>query len=181
MTRYAYYDSTQPAPQRVIGWYDTEFVNYPTLPIDESLLIVSDAQWDDRMTDPSGWAVDSGTLVAYVPPPPPPPTLEQQAATMLAGPVPVKSTGTPSLNGSYKVDIATQTQITAIASGINAGLGLPSGTSTFNWPDSTGTAHQWNETQFLQFAQSLMLFLYTCSQVAGGHSSSLPASTITIA
>lgn len=180
MTRYAQFDSTQPAPQKVIGWYDTELVSYPNLPDEDDLLVLTDQQWDGRMTDPSGWAVNDGTLVDYVPPPPPPPTLEQQAATMIAGPVPLQSTGTPSLNATYATDVTTQTQMTAIASAINAGLGLPGGGSTFNWPDSDGNAHQWNEAQFLQFAHSLMNFLYACTQVVGGHSTSLPASPIVI-
>ena len=68
MTKYAYYDSTKPAPSPVIGWYDSDGFNamtLKTLPA-SNLQELSDAQWAARY--PGLWAVQSGALVAYTPP-----------------------------------------------------------------------------------------------------------------
>ena len=81
MTQYAAFDSTQPDPKPVTGWYDTGFATYPNLPVAANLLAMTQAQWAARLT--GAWAVSGGTLVAYTPPAPPPPALVHQAAAML--------------------------------------------------------------------------------------------------
>jgi hypothetical protein len=63
MPKFAYFDHTEPAPQRVRGWYDTDARAYPNLPNAANLLQVTDTQWAARMSDPSGWAVDNGVLL----------------------------------------------------------------------------------------------------------------------
>lgn len=118
---------------------------------------------------------------AFTPPAPPALTLPQQARALLAGPVAVQCASVPALNGAYPIDATTQGQITGIASAINAGLGLPGGTDTFNWPDASGAAHPWPAPQFTAFAKAVMNFVYACAQVAQGHSTTLPSSTIAIA
>jgi hypothetical protein len=67
MTKYAHFLHTDPAPQRVRGWFDTALFNYPKLPNAADLLQLTDAQWDERMTNPSGWAVQNGTLIKATP------------------------------------------------------------------------------------------------------------------
>lgn len=126
-----------------------------------------------------GWGYDGSAFAA--PPPPPPPPLQQQAGMLLMSPVTVQCTSVPALNGQYPIDQTTQGQITGIASAIAAGLGLPGGGTTFNWPDATGVAHAWPATQFTELAKAVMNFVYAAAQVAQGHGTTLPSSTLTIA
>jgi hypothetical protein len=125
-----------------------------------------------------GWTYDGSAFAA--PTPPPPPNIQQQAAALLGQPVTVVCTSISALNGTYPIDAATQAQITGIASAINAGLGLPSGQSTFNWPDTSGIPHPWPATQFTAFAQKVMKYLYDASQVAQGNGTTLPSQTLVI-
>jgi hypothetical protein len=121
-----------------------------------------------------------GTNPIWTPVPTPQPTLQQQAAAMMREPVTVTSTSNPALDGSYPLDPTTQQQITSIASAINAGMGLPGGQTTFNWPDASNNSHAWDATSFIAYAKGLLDFLYSCSQVAQGRATTLPAQTITI-
>jgi hypothetical protein len=146
-------------------------------------LFHADVQWVDVSgVDPQPeprWTYDGH---AFAPPaPPPPPTLQQQAMAMLVQPVTVQCTSLPALNGAYPIDATTQMQITGIAAAISAGLGLPGGADTFNWPGATGTAHPWPAPQFTTYAKAVMNFVYACAQVAQGHGTSLPSATIVIA
>lgn len=113
-------------------------------------------------------------------PPPPPPTLQQEAAMRMSQPVTVESASLPDLNANYPIDDATRQQITGIASAINAGLGLPGGGETFNWPDVMIRVHNWPATQFMAFAKEVMNYIYACGQVAQGHSGTLPNQTLSI-
>ena len=70
MAKYAYFNSAVAAPSPVIGWYDTDDFTYASMPTTNDLLEVDETQWDARLTDPSGWAVSAGALVAYVAPAP---------------------------------------------------------------------------------------------------------------
>jgi hypothetical protein len=67
MTQYAYFDSTQPAPQPVLGWYDT--VAYPgvALPPAQDLLLLTPQQWNVSRTG-NYWSVDAGQLVQFFAP-----------------------------------------------------------------------------------------------------------------
>lgn len=68
MTQYAYFNSNIAAPSPVIGWFDTGALTYPNLPIAADLLVMTQAQWNARLT--GRWAVADGALVAYTPPAP---------------------------------------------------------------------------------------------------------------
>lgn len=61
MPKFAQHDSkvTQPAP--VIGWYDTDELDYPSLPASSELITLTDAEWDARMD--AQWYVQNGALV----------------------------------------------------------------------------------------------------------------------
>lgn len=61
MPKYAQFDHTAPAPQPVVGWYDADSFTYPNLPAADDLLVLTQAQWDNRLNTPY---VSSGTLVA---------------------------------------------------------------------------------------------------------------------
>jgi hypothetical protein len=132
------------------------------------------------VTPEQGWTFNGTSFAAPVVTPPPPPTLQQQAMALLAGPVNVACASVPALNGSYPLDAVSQAQITGIASAISAGLGLPSGAATFNWPDAFGAPHAWPAPQFTAFAKGVMQFLYAAAQVAQGHSTTLPSATLTL-
>ena len=124
----------------------------------------------------AGWTFDGTNFAAPIAPPPP--TAQQQAVAQLSQPVTIASTSVPALNGIYPIDDATQGQITGIASAISAGLGLPGGGTTFNWPDTSGAMHPWPSTQFIAFAKAVMNYVYSLSQVAQGQGSTLPSSTL---
>jgi len=176
MPKLASFDHTQPAPQRVTGWLDTDDFTYATMPANADLLTLTQEQWDGRMDDPSGWAVSNGTLAPYVPPPPVPPSLQQTALMRLGQPVTVASTSIPALNGSYPIDPNTQGQITGIAAAISADLGLPGGGTTFRWSGVEG----WTAPAFIAFAKAVMNYVYAVAQVAEGHSDTLPSQTLTL-
>jgi hypothetical protein len=178
MAKFARFDPAVTGPSPVIGWYDMDGLDYPNPPPSAELIELTDAQWNDIPT--SQWAVQNGALVHYTPPPPPPPTVQQQAMALLATPVTVVCTELPALNGTYPIDQATQAQINGIASAIGAGLGLPSGGDTFNWPDVSFQPHQWPAAEFTAFAKAVMRHLYDCAQVAQGHGTTLPSTTLTI-
>jgi hypothetical protein len=61
MPKFAQFDSTITAPQQVIGWYDTDELDYPVLPAAANLLTLTQAQWDGRFTTPFCM---NGTLIA---------------------------------------------------------------------------------------------------------------------
>jgi hypothetical protein len=145
-------------------------------------LFHADLVWIDVTTlDPQPgprWTYDGHS---FPPPVPPPPTIQQQAAALLTRPITVQCTSLPVLDGAYPIDAATQAQITGVAAAISAGLGLPGGGTTFNWPDASGVAHAWPATQFTEFARAVMNFVYACAQAAQGNSTTLPSTTVTLA
>jgi len=111
----------------------------------------------------------------------PPPSVADQAKAMLNGNVTVQCTSLSTLDGDYAIDPTTRAQMTSTAAGVNAGMGLPSGGETFNWPDANNVAHDWPEAQFMAFAIAVSRFVYQADQVAGGHGDTLPSTIITIA
>lgn len=125
-----------------------------------------------------GWTYSAGSF--HAPPAPPAPTLIEQAMAALGRPIEVVCTSVPALNSGYTIDAAAQAQITSIAAAINAGLGLPGGGSTFNFPDAAGVQHAWPAAQFMDFAKAVMNYVYALGQVARGVSASLPTQPVTI-
>lgn len=70
MPKFAQFDHSAPAPQPVLGWYDTDEFDYPNLPPQADLIALTDTQWDSRLSTPY---VSAGALVAA-----PAPTAAQQ-------------------------------------------------------------------------------------------------------
>jgi hypothetical protein len=138
-------------------------------------LVWVDASAVSPQPDPR-WTYDGTTFSA--PPPPPPPTMPQQAMALLGQPVTVHCLALAALDGAYPIDQPTQMQITGIAAAISAGLGLPGGGATFNWPDAGSIAHPWPAAQF---AKAVMNYVYACAQVVQGHGTTLPSLPIVIA
>lgn len=179
--KFAQFDHTQPNPQQVIGWYDTDAFTYAQMPDTADLVQVTEQQWADHFDHPRLWRINNGDLEPYTEPPPVlPPPIILQAIQMIQSPVAVESTSTPGLNADYAIDSNTQQQITGIASAIAADLGLPGGGTTFNWPDATGTPHQWDAVQFIALAKAVMNYVYALSQVIQGHQNTLPTVPLTV-
>ncbi len=111
---------------------------------------------------------------------PPVLTLPQQAAVMMNAPVAVICTTVVGLTSAYANNAEARSNATAVVSQINAGMGLPGGGATFNWPDIDNTAHAWPETEFKSFVNALMNYIYALQQVVNGFSVILPSSTLTI-
>jgi hypothetical protein len=63
MPKFAFFKPADPAPQSVLGWYDTDNFVHLNLPDDEALIKVSDEDWAARLEDPAGWAVVDGNVV----------------------------------------------------------------------------------------------------------------------
>jgi hypothetical protein len=99
MPKYAHFDHTEPAPQRVRGWFDTDRRTYAAMPNPADLLQLTDAQWDARMTNPSGWTVKDGVLMKPMPVikpqpmQPPPTTARPQTAAPTSITIPKQPSG----------------------------------------------------------------------------------------
>lgn len=65
MPKFAQYDSKSAQPTPVIGWYDTDELDYPNLPASAELITLTDAEWDARLD--AQWFVHNGTLVPKSP------------------------------------------------------------------------------------------------------------------
>lgn len=179
MTQYAYFDSNAAAPSRVLGWYDTDALHYPNLPPASDLFEVTAAEWAARLSNPSGWAVSNGALVAYTPAVPPP-TLAQQAAAALGAGLTITSTSTPALNGTYPADPATISYVNSEMVSLAKNGTFADGTTSVQWPDTSGALHTFSVTEFEAFAGAMGKFVALCRQCIIGASQSLPPSTATI-
>jgi len=176
MAKFAAFHHEEPAPQKVYTWYDTDIHDY-VLPDFDDLLNLTEEQWDARIT--KDWAVDNGQLVEWIPPPPIY-TIEDQARILLAGPVIVECAANTTIDGEYSIIDSVRQAMIGIMSQINAGMGLPGGGVTFNWPDKDNNEKQWAEAEFRPFANAVSNFVYNCNQVINGFSTTLPSNVIAI-
>lgn len=176
MTKYAYYISAQPNPVPVKGWIDTDHYT-GTLPEENDLLEITDAQWDERTN--GFWMIDNRVLVPYVAPPPAELTPADQAMILLNGPVTVVSANA-NVTGVYTNTVDTRQAMIGIVSQINSGLGVPGGAETFNYPDTDNRERQWSANPFVAYANAVTNFAYQCQQVIGGFSLTLPSNELDI-
>ena len=182
MTQYALFDPTQPAPQPVTGWYDTDVFNYPNLPPSTNLLVVTGEQWADRLTDPSAWAVPVGVLVAAAVPAPTAAQLAAQAyAAFVAGGLTVTSTATPALSGVYAIDQQSQSDIATEAQFISTFAEFTTGATTnLPWPMPDGSIVVFpTPAQFLSIAKVAGQAV-AAAKLAAAQSLPMPAATATI-
>lgn len=186
MAQYAYYNPAIPAPSPVIGWFDTGVLAYPNLPAPSDLLTMTPTEWEARLANPSGWAVSNGALVAYTPPPPVL-TLAQQAATALSAGLAIISSGTPSINGTYAVDPASQSKMGLMYNLIQraGGAAFPGGLTSLPWPvlvGGTGGVVMFNSvSEFLTVETILGDYVLALDLIVTTGAGSLPAASITIA
>lgn len=109
-------------------------------------------------------------------------TPAQQVANALNGSLAITSTGTPVLSGSYAVSTDMQNKINAIITFISINGTFPEGSTTYEWPDITGTLHQIPSiVEFKLLATAIANYVNLLDLFALGVGSSLPAATATIA
>ncbi len=96
-------------------------------------------------------------------------TAAQQAAALLAAGLTVVSSGTPSLNGIYALDAATQNAIVAVQAFIQANPGqFPSG-ATQPWIDVVGVPRVFpSTTEFTAFATAVARVVAQVNLFAAG-------------
>lgn len=90
----------------------------------------------------------------------------------------------PLLSGTYAVQDQDITRISAIATGIASGKGLPGGGTTFWYADIADNLHSFTQEEFLTFAKSIENWMYdlrisirmVCQQAPGN----LPTQPINI-
>lgn len=108
-------------------------------------------------------------------------TLAENAVAALGSGLTIASTATPSLNGTYAIDQLSQMDIIAIETSLNAGKGFPGGATTFDYADMAGTFHSFTQANFTDFAAAVRDYVYALKSVIASVSTTLPASTATIA
>jgi len=154
MPKFAYFDHTTPAPQRIMGWYDTDFVDYPNLPDPADLFEMTQAQWDARSLSPS--ALDNGEIVVLPTPPlPPQQAADQEFATRQANGIALTCTSNSAINATYPLDDRSFAMVGAIARDAASGLGLPHGAATVSFPDLNSASHDFTETQTIDFYKAM--------------------------
>lgn len=136
MPKFAQFDPAAPAPQPVIGWYDTDALDYPNLPPAEKLLKLTESQWDGRMDTPF---VQAGLLIAA-----PAPTAAQLLVNAQAVRLSVLSAAcaaqiyagfvSSALGAAYTYPAKDKDQSNLVAS-VTASLvpGIPTGWTTSFW------------------------------------------------
>lgn len=172
--------ATDPGP--IIAFYDS--IDSP-VPEGVGAIEITESQWQICVANQNpGWTIANGALVAPVPPSAAEvaaQALIQSAQAALAAGLAIVSTGTPALNGTYTVDQLSQSDIIAIETSLNAGKGFPGGATTFNYPDAAGAFHGFSEANFTNFAAAVRDYVYGLKSVIAGASTTLPATSATIA
>lgn len=105
--------------------------------------------------------------------------IQQNYASAIAAGLTTTSAATPALNATYSVDTTAQANITAIVTGIAAGLGLPGGGTTFEYFDITGAPHNFTAAQFASLAAAIRNYVYALDLYAAGQGS-LPSANASI-
>ena len=181
MPQFAQFDHTVAAPAPVIGWYDTDALNYGNLPVSANLLSVTAAQWWARLANPSGWAVSGGALVPYTAPVQPA-TLAQQATAALSAGAAVTSAGTPALTGTYDISAVAQGRMAAVSVYILVNSKFPGGATSYAWMDTAGAPHVFpNTAAFQAFATAIADHVSVLIQIIATGAGTLPPATVSIA
>lgn len=165
MPKYAQFDPQVPLPAPIIGWYDTDIFDYPSLSSD-ALYAMDEQQWSDHMEDAGAhFAYNGTTLVPYAYPTPPP-TPDQVLAGKVADGLAITSTSTPALACTMALDATTMDQIGSVARDASSGLGLPADLPTFTYPDIDSTPRTFSEAQVIALYKAQRNMLYTLNTQA---------------
>jgi len=154
MPKYASFDHTAPAPPPVIGYYDTDTFEYPTLPDAADLFEMTSEQWDARVAEPS--VIDNGEIVVLPPPPPTPQqATDKELTTRKANGIAITCTTDSTIDATYALDDKTLAEIGSVARDVSSGLGFPLGLPTFSYPDINSQLHTFSETIFVDLYKSM--------------------------
>lgn len=128
-----------------------------------------------------GWAYASGAFTAPTVTPPSVTPQSAYAAFLAAGAV-VTSTGTPALNGTYDIDLATQLSITTEAAFVNAFAEFSNGTTTnFPWQLANGTVVYFPTTAaYMGFVKVIATLVTTAKLSMNAGLTTMPSNSITI-
>ena len=169
MPRYAYFDHTKPSPQRVIGWIDTDAVNYPSLPVEADLVELTDGEWSARLQ--GYWTIADGVLTSVDTPSPPsgPPAFSAILIEKIANGIAITSLSNPEVNCTMALDQLTMDQIGSVARDAASGMGLPAGANTFVYPDINGNPRIFGQAQIIGLykAQRDLLFALNTQAAIG--------------
>jgi hypothetical protein len=112
-----------------------------------------------------------------------PPAPAQAAATAFAAGIVLTSLATPSLNGTYALDQASQNHVNATISSILLNGTFPGGGSTIAWVDASRATHTFpSVAEFRSFATAYTDYIAAVSLYAesNGAVGALPSNQITI-
>lgn len=183
MPQLAYYDHTAAQPAPVKGWYDTGALDYPNLPNAADLLTLTPAQWQARLANPSGWAVQNGELIAYTPPAPAP-TFAQQAAAAVGAGLSVALSGAVTLAATlFPTDPITTAKIGAVVTTLLATGAFPGGAASYPMKDSTGAWHTFAAAQYTAVAGAIAAHVAALDLIADGNpldATALPAAQVSL-
>lgn len=157
--KYARFDHTLDlAP---VSWYDTDSLTYPNMPDARDLLVLTEQQWEDRLINPSGWAVRNGTdLVCYQAPRPLAAQVDVLVAQKRNGGIAITSSSSPGINATYAIDPVTIEQITPLAVYAVQFGDFPSGLVEHAHPDIAGAVHSFSVDEFVAFWRAVMQLLW---------------------
>ncbi len=154
MPQYAFFDNTVAAPYPVIGYFNTDAINYQNLPPALQLLELNAAQWAQTRLNPSGWYVSNGEFIKYTPPVIL--NLAQQAQKIIsAAQITVSSVSYPSINGTYNIQQSTIIFINSELVSILTDGTFTNGETIVGWPDITGIEHNMTITEFTLFGKGV--------------------------
>ena len=152
------------------------------------LFAVTTDEWNGRMANPGGWAINTNTvsnsitLVPYVAPVVPP-SIKDQANVLLANGVEVVSNTDTTLNSVYDISVSTQSHMQAevISIMLSGGTAFADGSNSVAWPDVAGNVHTFDVPHFQSFALGIGGYVARLYKCINGTATTLPGNSITIA
>jgi hypothetical protein len=180
MALLAYFDSTQPAPQPVLAWYDTGVIAYPALPASANLLQLTPTQWASRMT--GLWAVQGGALVASTAPAP---TLAEDAMAAIGAGLMIALSGSVTLSATiFPTDPVTQAKLAAVVTTLTATGEFPGGAATYPLKSASGEWYTFTVNQYKAVAGAIASYVAALDLIIDGNplsATALPASSVSLA
>ncbi|HEY1441395.1 MAG TPA: hypothetical protein VGF65_11265 [Mycobacterium sp.] len=180
MPQYAQINPSDP-DRHVIGWYDTDLLDYPTLPPSEAMFQVTEAEWEGRMANTAGWAVDaSGRLIEHAAQPLEPPTLADHAYMALNQPATIECASMPELNANYSVTDEARTRMSSVVGLYNATGRLSRAGDSIEWVDVAGSVYTWPAAQFLNFVEAVTTYTHELTLIMSTNTGTLPSNVLAI-
>lgn len=172
-----YYAQLDPSTFQVTHWYDTS-LNYTNLP--DNLITVSDNDWQQHFSNPSGYCYIDYVLTEYVAPVPTL-SLQQQAQRAIYAGLNIVSNSNVSLNALYSVDPTAQQNVQAISQYILVNNKFPGSSNAIIWLDANAGSHSFTSVaEFQEFATAVANYVADLTMIILTNSGTLPDNTMTI-